>query len=157
MSPSPLLAAALLLGAALAQAQAQFLSADPSIALQPPPLHQGAFASFGVQPVAVAQPVAQPVAQSFLQPLPMLRQQQQQPQPQQPLAHRAVVRNAEDEARLPEELRNNFYKDPRIAEGLAKSSWFTPGEEQVVDREAEKIPREQIFKLLKNAGLARRR
>ncbi|XP_052124380.1 uncharacterized protein LOC113204569 [Frankliniella occidentalis] len=148
MSLSPLLAAALLLGAALAQAQAQFLSADPSIALQPPPLHHGAFATFGAQPVAVAQP------QSFLQPLPMLRQQQQQ---QQPLAHHAVVRTAEDEARLPEELRNNFYKDPRIAEGLAKSSWFTPGEEQVLDREAEKIPREQIFKLLKNAGLARRR
>ncbi len=83
----------------------------------------------------------------------MLRQQQQQ----QPLAHHAVVRNAEDEARLPEELRNNFYKNPRIAEGLAKSSWFIPGEEQVLEREAEKIPREQIFKLLKNAGLARRR
>ncbi|KAE8745927.1 hypothetical protein FOCC_FOCC007444 [Frankliniella occidentalis] len=62
--------------------------------------------------------------------MPMLRQQQQQ---QQPLAHHAVVRTAEDEARLPEELRNNFYKDPRIAEGLAKSSWFTPGEEQICD------------------------
>lgn len=80
-----------------------------------------------------------------------------QQQQQQPLAHHAVVRNAEDEARLPEELRNNFYKNPRIAEGLAKESWFTPGEEQVLDREAEKIPREQVFKLLKNAGLARRR
>ena len=33
---------------------------------------------------------------------------------------------------------------------------FGPGEEQVVNREAEKIPRQQIVKLLKQAGFARR-
>lgn len=152
MFATKVLVGALLLGVA----KAQFLqvASDPAIALQPPPLHQGGFATFS----------AQPVAQTFIQqapalaPLPVLRQQQQQ-QPQQVLAHHAVVRNSEDEARLPAELQRsqNFYKDPRIAEGLAKSSWFTPGEEQVLDREAEKIPREQVFKLLKNAGLVRRR
>ncbi|KAJ1532046.1 hypothetical protein ONE63_000677 [Megalurothrips usitatus] len=163
MFATKVLVGALLLGVA----KAQFLqvASDPAIALQPPPLHQGGFATFSAQPVAqtfiqqVRPSVTPSVSQApALAPLPVLRQQQQQ-QPQQVLAHHAVVRNSEDEARLPAELQRsqNFYKDPRIAEGLAKSSWFTPGEEQVLDREAEKIPREQVFKLLKNAGLVRRR
>lgn len=73
------------------------------------------------------------------------------------LQHRAVVLNAEAEARLPPSLQNPFYKNPRIEAALAKESWFTPGEMQVRDREAEKIPRAKIFSILKNAGLARRR
>lgn len=39
------------------------------------------------------------------------------------LAHRAVVINAENEARLPPHLLNPFYKNPRIAAALAKESW----------------------------------
>ncbi|EEB17686.1 conserved hypothetical protein [Pediculus humanus corporis] len=73
------------------------------------------------------------------------------------LAHKDVVLNAEHEARLPQELLNPFYKNPRIAEALAKESWFGPGEEHVANREAEKIPRLEVIKLLKQAGLARRR
>lgn len=68
-----------------------------------------------------------------------------------------VVINAEQEAQLPAHLLNPFYKNPRVAEALAKESWFGPGEMLVNDRETQKIPRTRIFSVLKNAGLARRR
>jgi hypothetical protein len=73
------------------------------------------------------------------------------------LAHRAVLVNSEAEAQLPPSLQNPFYKNPRIEAALAKESWFTPGEQQVRDREAEKIPRQKIYSILKNAGLVKRR
>lgn len=73
------------------------------------------------------------------------------------LAHRAVVQNSEAEARLPPSLQNPFYKNPRIEAALAKESWFTPGEQQVKEREAEKIPRQKIFSILKHAGFIQRR
>jgi hypothetical protein len=73
------------------------------------------------------------------------------------LAHRAVLVNSEAEAQLPPSLQNPFYKNPRIEAVLAKESWFTPGEQQVREREAEKIPRQKIYSILKNAGLVRRR
>nr|CAD7204498.1 unnamed protein product [Timema douglasi] len=72
------------------------------------------------------------------------------------LQHRAVVLNSEAESRLPSNLQNPFYKDPRITAALAKESWFTPGEEQVREREAEKIPRSKIYSIIKNAGFVRR-
>ncbi|XP_055695010.1 uncharacterized protein LOC129796899 [Lutzomyia longipalpis] len=76
-----------------------------------------------------------------------------------PLAHPAVVENSIREKQLPPELlkSDNFYSNPRVADGLAKESWFTDKEMPVFEREAEKIPREQIVKILTNAGLARRR
>ncbi|XP_059610971.1 uncharacterized protein LOC132257923 [Phlebotomus argentipes] len=74
-----------------------------------------------------------------------------------PLAHPAVVENSLREQQYPPELTNNFYKNPRIADALAKESWFTDKEMPVYEREADKIPRGQIVKILKNAGLARRR
>jgi len=73
------------------------------------------------------------------------------------LAHRAVLINSEAEAQLPPSLQNPFYKNPRIEAALAKESWFTPGEQQVREREAEKIPRQKIYSILKNAGLVQRR
>jgi hypothetical protein len=73
------------------------------------------------------------------------------------LAHRAVLVNSEAEAQLPPSLQNPFYKNPRIEAVLAKESWFTPGEQQVREREAEKIPRQKIYSILKNAGLVQRR
>lgn len=160
MTPTQLVVGALLLGVA----KAQFLvsSADPSFALQPPPLHQGGFTSFASQPVTQAfvqvitacvwskmqrpalseifpyrkwgcdcpQPSAPAPARPVVPaqaPLPIVRQQQNSGQP-----HHAVVRNSEDEARLPADLRNDFYKDARIAEALAKESWFTEKEMQVI-------------------------
>ncbi|XP_046399217.1 uncharacterized protein LOC124165769 [Ischnura elegans] len=68
------------------------------------------------------------------------------------LAHREVVANAEEEAKLPPNLRNPFYKNPRIGAALAKESWFINGEMEVRQREADKIPRGKIFSILKNAG-----
>jgi len=65
------------------------------------------------------------------------------------LAHPEVVDNANREANLPQELLNDFYKDPRIAAALAKESWFADNEFPVFNRQAEKIPREQIAKLVK--------
>ena len=77
--------------------------------------------------------------------------------PKRALAHRAVLVNSEAEAQLPASLQNPFYKNPRIEAALAKESWFTPGEQQVREREAEKIPRQKIYSILKNAGLVKRR
>lgn len=68
--------------------------------------------------------------------------------------HPAVELNAASEALLPPELLKSrkFYDHPAIAEGLAKESWFTNKEMQVVEREAEKIPRERIYHIVKSAG-----
>lgn len=75
------------------------------------------------------------------------------------LAHRAVIENSIRESQLPPELirSNNFYRNPKTAEALAKDSWLTDKEMPVFDREAEKIPREQVFKIFKNAGFIHRR
>lgn len=54
---------------------------------------------------------------------------------------------------LPEHMKSTVYKNPKIAETLAQSSWFGPGEQHAFNRETEKIPREKIFLILKNAGL----
>ncbi|XP_061729178.1 uncharacterized protein LOC133534103 [Cydia pomonella] len=68
--------------------------------------------------------------------------------------HPAVEQNAARDAQLPRELlkSRDFYDNPAIAEGLARESWFTNKEMQVVEREAEKIPRERIYKIVKSAG-----
>ena len=49
-------------------------------------------------------------------------------------AHPAVLINSQMEDALPNELRNNFYKNPLIAAGLAKESLLTPKEMQVQSR-----------------------
>lgn len=64
-----------------------------------------------------------------------------------------VVAAFQRDALLPPHMQNTFYKNPKIAENLAQNSWFGPGEQHAVDRETEKIPREKIFLILKNAGL----
>lgn len=68
-----------------------------------------------------------------------------------------VLFTAEQDSKLPSYLLNPFYKNHRIAEQLAKQSWFVVGENLVYDRETEKIPRDKIIHMLKSAGLARRR
>lgn len=75
------------------------------------------------------------------------------------LAHRAVIENSFRESQLPAELirSNHFYRNPKTAEALAKDSWLTDKEMPVFDREAEKIPREQVLKIFKNAGFIQRR
>lgn len=77
----------------------------------------------------------------------------------QQYAHPSVVDNSFREAQLPPELKKSdrFYNNPHIAAALAKESWFTDKEMPVIDREAEKIPREMIFKIFKNAGWIKRR
>ncbi|SPP85364.1 uncharacterized protein LOC117587176 [Drosophila guanche] len=74
-------------------------------------------------------------------------------------AHPSVVRNAQWESELPAELSKSarFYNDPVIAANLAKASLLTTREMAVVHREAEKIPRDQVYKLFKNAGYLSRR
>ncbi|KAM7359144.1 uncharacterized protein ACRADG_003844 [Cochliomyia hominivorax] len=77
----------------------------------------------------------------------------------QPYSHPSVIENSVHESQLPPELSksNRFYKNPHIAAALAKESWFTDKEMPVVDREAEKIPRNMVYKLFKNAGWIKRR
>ncbi|XP_017486316.1 PREDICTED: uncharacterized protein LOC108374802 isoform X1 [Rhagoletis zephyria] len=72
-------------------------------------------------------------------------------------AHIAVIENDAYEESLPNALRNPFYKTPRVREVLAKSSWFGPGEEPVYERQAEKIPRAEIYNVLAHAGFISRR
>ncbi|XP_054272049.1 uncharacterized protein LOC128992484 [Macrosteles quadrilineatus] len=126
-----------LLAAVSAFPQQYFAPAELSISIQPPPLQQQQFQPYPQQQV--------------------FQRQQVQQVPQQNYAHRAVVANAQREAQLPPHLLNPFYKNQRIASALAKESWFTPGENLVVDREAEKIPRQRIYSVLKNAGFINRR
>ena len=77
----------------------------------------------------------------------------------QPYAHQSVVENSVRESQLPPDLQKSsrFYKNPQVAAALAKESWFTDKEMPVIDREAEKIPRDMVYKLLKNAGWIKRR
>uniref|UniRef100_A0A1B0B190 Uncharacterized protein n=2 Tax=Nemorhina TaxID=44051 RepID=A0A1B0B190_9MUSC len=74
-------------------------------------------------------------------------------------AHPAVVDNSLRESQLPPELSKShrFLNNPHIAAALAKDSWFTGNEMPVFDREAEKIPRDMVYKLFKNAGWIKRR
>ncbi|XP_068619788.1 uncharacterized protein [Battus philenor] len=90
----------------------------------------------------------------FTQPLQPIGIQYAQPAVPGVQPHPAVELNAASEALLPPELLKSkrFYDNPAIAAGLAKESWFANKEMQVVEREAEKIPRERIYKIVKNAG-----
>lgn len=75
------------------------------------------------------------------------------------LAHPAVVDNSIAESQLPPELlkSHRFYSNPHVAAALARDSWLTEKEAPVFDREADKISREQVFKIFKNAGFLQRR
>lgn len=92
------------------------------------------------------------------QPIPYTLQHHQPivaaPQPPQSLAHPAVIENAINESHLPAELirSKSFLRNPKTADALAKDSWLTDKEMPVFDREAEKIPRDQVYKIFKNAG-----
>ncbi len=150
--------------------QSQIFENDLPVSLQPPPPQPQPKADFGtvfvpniqgpVGPQIQQGPVGPPIQQGPVGP-PI-----QQPVPAQPsvsqinpkqFAHRAVLITAEQESKLPPQLLNPFYKNPRIAEQLAKQSWFEPGENLVGDRETEKISRDKIYYALKSAGLIRRR
>lgn len=103
------------------------------------------------------------LGQFYHQPIPYTLQQRDpriliSPEGSQ-FTHRAVIDNAIRESELPPELirSSRFYNNPKIATGLAKDSWFTDKEMPVFDREAEKIPREQVYKIFKNAGFIQRR
>ncbi|XP_052867241.1 uncharacterized protein LOC131210828 [Anopheles bellator] len=107
--------------------------------------------------VAVAALFACASAQVYLSQPIALALQQPAPVGESSLAHPAVVENALHEAQYPDEFRNNFYKNPHIAEALAKHSWFGDKEMPVFERQADKIPRDRIAKIFKNAGFVRRR
>lgn len=75
------------------------------------------------------------------------------------LAHPAVIANSHWESQFHPSLLKSarFYENPRTAEALAKESWFADKEMPVLDREAEKIDRRQVSKILTNSGLQKRR
>ena len=74
-----------------------------------------------------------------------------------PYAHPAVLENAAAEELYPSHLRNPFYKTPRVREALSRSSWFGYGEQPVLNRIADSIPRKEVYKLLTHAGFVPRR
>lgn len=82
----------------------------------------------------------------------------QNPPPVDPasLVHQEVAANAARESQLPPELLNPFYKDPRIATGLAKESWLANKEFPVFHRDTQDIPREAILKIFRSAGFSSR-
>lgn len=47
------------------------------------------------------------------------------------LTHPAVLINSAMEDNLPNQLKNDFYKNPNVAANLAKESWFIDKEMQV--------------------------
>lgn len=73
------------------------------------------------------------------------------------LAHHKVLAVQAEEAQLPPELLNPFYKNPGLKEALAKHSWFGPGEKHVLERDTDRISRHQIWEVLNNAGLIKKR
>ncbi|XKL67740.1 hypothetical protein PGB90_003231 [Kerria lacca] len=125
-------------------AYSQIFEGDLSVSLQPPPPQPESKSDF--DSVLLQNAPSLPVVPQ-VQPITSKQQ----------LAHHAVLFTAEQEAKLPPNLLNPFYKNPRIAEQLAKQSWFSPGENVVGDRETEKISREKIYYALKSAGLIRRK
>lgn len=74
-----------------------------------------------------------------------------------PLAHRAVIENSIRESQYPKEYLNKFYDNPRVAAGLAEASWLTDKEMPVFEREADKVSREEIFKIINHAQFVHRR
>ncbi|XP_053986456.1 uncharacterized protein LOC128880423 [Hylaeus volcanicus] len=70
--------------------------------------------------------------------------------------HPANLLTSALEDTLPNHLKNDFYKNPRIAARLAQESWFINKEMQVIDRETDKIPREKIYNVLHNAGFVQK-
>lgn len=77
-------------------------------------------------------------------------------QQQSAVAHPTVLANSIAESQLPPELLNDQYKNPQIAAALAKESLPTNKETIIFDRETDKIPRDRVFKIFRNAGWARR-
>ncbi|XP_055918619.1 uncharacterized protein LOC129950721 [Eupeodes corollae] len=73
------------------------------------------------------------------------------------IQHRAVLQNDAYEQTLSNDFKNPFYRTARINAALKESSWLGPGEELVYERQAEKIPRSQIYSVLSHAGLIPRR
>ncbi|XP_055857141.1 uncharacterized protein LOC129919982 [Episyrphus balteatus] len=69
------------------------------------------------------------------------------------IQHKAVLQNDAYEQTLSNDFKNPFYKTARINAALKQSSWLGPGEELVYERQAEKIPRSQIYSVLSHAGL----
>lgn len=72
-------------------------------------------------------------------------------------AHKDVISNAENEALLPDYLKSQHYRIPRIAQALAYHSWFGPGEKPVFERAADNVSRQEIYTVLTHAGLIPRR
>ena len=75
------------------------------------------------------------------------------------MAHPAVVDQIIADSNLPSELQKSarFYSNPHTATRLTQESWFTDKEHPVFDREADKIDRYQITKILANSGLNRKK
>lgn len=70
--------------------------------------------------------------------------------------HRAVLENEAQEAYLPPQYRSVYYHSPHVRQALEWSSWFHPGEFPVEEREADKIPRYAIYRVLHHAGFLQR-
>lgn len=144
----------------------QIFENDLPVSLQPPPPPQSHPKSdFGFPaiqtldaspPIPQLQPVQQLPPPQHLPPFQQLNQVPSIIDTKQ-IAHRTVLQSANQEAKLPPNLLNPFYQNPRIAEQLAKQSWFEPGENLVGDRDTEKVSREKIYYALKSAGLIRRK
>lgn len=73
-------------------------------------------------------------------------------------AHPAVLDNDYQEYRLPSHYRSQLLQtSPRLQALLSKSSWLTPGEQPVQHREADRIHRSEIYKVMTHAGFLPRR
>ncbi|CAK1551058.1 unnamed protein product [Leptosia nina] len=74
-----------------------------------------------------------------------------------PPPHPAVVAVRQAEELLPSHLRSPALRNPHLQDILSLTSVLHPGENAVFEREAEKVPRREIYKILTHAGFIGRR
>lgn len=89
-----------------------------------------------------------------------LHPQNQHQQYTHSFAHPAVLANDDAERQLPAHLHSSgqlLRRSPHLQQLLAHSSWLTPGEQRVQHREADRIQRSEIYKVMAHAGFLPRR
>ncbi|XP_041979635.1 uncharacterized protein LOC121733442 [Aricia agestis] len=70
--------------------------------------------------------------------------------------HPAVVAVRHEEEQLPPHLRKPAIFNPRVHAIISLTSLLHHGENLVYDREADKVPRHEIYKILTHAGFLAR-
>ncbi|CAH2096241.1 unnamed protein product [Euphydryas editha] len=74
-----------------------------------------------------------------------------------PPPHPAVVAVRQAEAHLPPHLKSPALRNPHLLHTLELTSLLHNGEQPVYDREADRVPRREIYNILTHAGFIGRK